>query len=138
MSPAIITTTAFIVAFGFLLLASALVAVQLPQAITNPLPPLIFGQDPNFQICLSTFQGIQGYLQEFITSFLSLQFQLVGLTCCKTFLDIEDKCLLKNFPYPFFVPLLKNQCTTVVAQAEQPPPSPPFNNARKAIGNKNN
>ncbi|XVF48005.1 hypothetical protein PTKIN_Ptkin03bG0155500 [Pterospermum kingtungense] len=134
MSPTTVTytTTAFFVACGFLLLAPALAAP--PPLTTIPLPPL-FGQDQDVQTCLTTIQGVPGCLQEVITSTLSLQFQLIGSACCKTLLDIEDKCLSKIFP--FFVPLLKNQCTTVLAQAGQSPQSSPASPARKVLGNPN-
>ncbi|XWS27098.1 hypothetical protein CRYUN_Cryun26dG0087200 [Craigia yunnanensis] len=139
MSPSTVTyTTAFIVACGFLMLAPSLAAPP-PPPPTIPLPPL-FGKDPDVQKCLATIQTIHGCLEEIITSFLSLQFQLIGPVCCKTFLEIEDKCLPKIFPFgPFFVPLLKKQCTTVVAQAEQPAPSSTaVTVGRKVIGNPKN
>ncbi|CAF1861858.1 BnaC04g37340D [Brassica napus] len=38
----------------------------------------------------------------------------VNQACCKAFMDMDDKCWPKTFPFnPFFRPLLKNSCSRI-------------------------
>ncbi|KAL5786336.1 hypothetical protein ACOSQ2_008728 [Xanthoceras sorbifolium] len=119
---------ALIIACVFTVIATTLAAEP-----AVGLPPL-FGQDPDIQKCLSTLQNVQGCVQEIITSFLSHQVQLIGPACCKALNEVDDKCWPKVFPLdPFFPPLLKNYCATVVPGAS-PTPTPPVR-ARQVLGN---
>lgn len=76
---------------------------------------LYFRQD-----CLSTLQNIHGCALEIITCFLSNRVHLIGAACCKAFNEVDDKCWPKVFP--FFPPLLKNHCGTIM-KINTPPSS---------------
>ncbi|PIA33095.1 hypothetical protein AQUCO_04200095v1 [Aquilegia coerulea] len=86
--------------------------------------------DPNVGKCLASFQTTQGCTQEIISSFFSFQVRLLGPSCCKALIAIDNNCWPKLFPFnPFFPPLLKNYCTIQLPKTNPSPPPPnPWDN----------
>ncbi|KAK1550324.1 hypothetical protein Q3G72_017265 [Acer saccharum] len=104
--------------FSIALILACVFMVIAPGSAAEPSTEFtaLFGKDPDVMQCLSTLQSVQGCVQEIITSFLSHQVQLIGPACCKALNKVDDKCWPKVFPFdPFFPPLLKNYCATVLS-----------------------
>ncbi|CAK9147606.1 unnamed protein product [Ilex paraguariensis] len=71
--------------------------------------------------CLASLNGVQGCIQEVLTSVLTLQFRLIGPDCCQAILNIDDNCWPKVLPLSPIFPL-KNYCTQIVPGFAQPAP----------------
>ncbi|PHU02132.1 hypothetical protein BC332_27383 [Capsicum chinense] len=77
---------------------------------------------PDISKCLASVLNVPGCIQEVVTSFLTVQFRLIGPQCCKTILDMEDSCWPKILPISSIFPLtLKSFCSI---QGSLPPPTP--------------
>ncbi|CAN4075817.1 unnamed protein product [Withania somnifera] len=86
---------------------------------------------PDISKCLASVLNVPGCVEEIITSFFSIKFQLIGPQCCKAVLDIEDSCLPKIFPFSSIFPLtLQSFCSI---QGSLPPTS-----SMKILGKMNN
>ncbi|TQD99102.1 hypothetical protein C1H46_015303 [Malus baccata] len=83
-----------------------------PPGIPGLRPPV----DPTeIAKCRSSLQSIPGCAQEIITTIFTSKFSL-GPACCKAFVEVDEKCLLKLFPlFPSISALLKNNCAQVNA-----------------------
>ncbi|KAL6965538.1 hypothetical protein U1Q18_036588 [Sarracenia purpurea var. burkii] len=65
--------------------------------------------------CFTSLKGIQGCVEDIISSFLGGEIREISKSCCQAFIDIDDKCWPKMFPLnPFFPPLVKNYCNAEV------------------------
>lgn len=81
---------------------------------------------PAIEQCLEGIRGVQGCIQELISSFFSLQPQTIGPACCKAFLDVDETCLPKIFPFHLdFFANLKNDCVSGDDSPTTPDLSPP-------------
>nr|XP_008342641.2 uncharacterized protein LOC103405419 [Malus domestica] len=91
-----------------------------PPGIPGIFPPGIPGLRPpvdptEIAKCRSSLQSIPGCAQEIITTIFTSKFSL-GPACCKAFVEVDEKCLLKLFPlFPSISALLKNNCAQVNA-----------------------
>ncbi|KAM2205423.1 hypothetical protein ACFX1S_024925 [Malus domestica] len=88
-----------------------------PRHISAPgIPGLRPPVDPTeIAKCRSSLQSIPGCAQEIITTIFTSKFSL-GPACCKAFVEVDEKCLLKLFPlFPSISALLKNNCAQVNA-----------------------
>ena len=77
---------------------------------------------PDISKCLASVLNVPGCVEEILTSFLKVQFRLIGPQCCKAALEIEDSCWPKILPFSSIFPLtLKSFCSI---QGSLPPPIP--------------
>ncbi|XP_060212270.1 uncharacterized protein LOC132639901 [Lycium barbarum] len=66
---------------------------------------------PGIPKCFTTVLNVPGCVEELITSFLSIQPQLISPQCCKAALHFEDSCLPKIFPLSSLFPFtLRSLC----------------------------
>ncbi|PHU02182.1 hypothetical protein BC332_27433 [Capsicum chinense] len=75
---------------------------------------------PDISKCLESAINVPGCVEEILTSFLKVQYRLIGPQCCKAALDIEDSCWIKILPFSSIFPLtLKSFCSI---EGSFPPP----------------
>ncbi|KAJ4709099.1 ECA1 gametogenesis related family protein [Melia azedarach] len=114
------TLSSFLLMITFIavLVQPGLTQFQMPQ-FPGVSPPGSSGSGAVIQ-CWSSLVNIEGCAWEIYWSvFITQQFDNIGPSCCKAYLEIDAKCWPKMFPFnPFFPPLLKDYCTRIA------PPTP--------------
>ncbi|KAH6772386.1 hypothetical protein C2S51_010790 [Perilla frutescens var. frutescens] len=71
--------------------------------------------------CLGSMVGVGGCIEEVMSSVMRVEAGLVGAACCNAFLQIDQSCWPKMFPFTITFPSqLKNHCLNL------PHHTPPF------------
>ncbi|KAJ4709098.1 ECA1 gametogenesis related family protein [Melia azedarach] len=97
--------------FKVLLVQPGVAQFQVPQ-FPGVSPPGSSGS--GYVQCWSSLVNIQGCAWEIYRSVFTLQFDNIGPSCCRAYLEIDAQCWPKMFPYnPFFPPLFKGYCTRI-------------------------
>ncbi|KAJ4709100.1 ECA1 gametogenesis related family protein [Melia azedarach] len=93
------------------LIQPGLAQFQIPQ-VPGLFPPGASGSGEVMQ-CWSSLVNIQGCAWEIYRSVFTQQFNNIGPSCCKAYLEVDAQCWPKMFPFNPFFPLFKGYCTRI-------------------------